>query len=163
MRLVEHALAKVTHIFEAWPAALSGAFAFGWLNLSGWATLHYEYRLVLIVVGAVALDTITGLVAAKHNGDQLSSTKMSRIVEKTVGYGAFTLVVWAVNQIVQTPSTVQSLTIAAALGAVACIELLSILENVSKLNIKRFGRVLAWVRGILNRHLDQLEPKENTE
>ncbi len=155
MRLVDSALSKAGVIVEAWQASAVGAFAFAWLNHSSWAALQYEYRLMVIAFLMVAVDTITGVAAAKHRGDPISSSVARRVLEKMIGYGATVLAVWGICEVVRAPQPIASLSVAMALGAIVAIEALSVLENVAKLNIKRLGPLLRWVRRLLNRELEQ--------
>jgi phage-related holin len=93
----------------------------------------------------VAVDTITGIIAAKSKGESIQSRMLYRIAPKLLVYNLLIITGYAVQQnmgIKWIPFTDIST------GVIALIEFKSILENVSKLIGKD---VFEYIKDLLNK------------
>ena len=93
----------------------------------------------------VAVDTITGIIAAKSKGESIQSKMLYRIAPKLIVYNLLIITGYAVQQnmgIKWIPFTDIST------GVIALIEFKSILENVSKLIGKD---VFEYIKDLLNK------------
>ena len=125
-------------------------------------------------VGAVLLDTVTGVRAARKRGDLVTSKGWGRIVDKGIGYGAWVAVSAYVNYVVpgasgQILSGVPFLDdfapmvagathvpILVALTLVTNKELISVLENVDQIGVK----MPSWFTDRIRKFLNKSQPSE---
>lgn len=108
---------------------------------------------LLISTGAMlVLDTVTGILAAKKTGDKIKSAKFGRLVNKMFGTGVLWITLAILGNVVGQMLGIVGLgavLISAGIGAVFLKEVLSILENLSRMGIyitpalKR--RILEWM------------------
>lgn len=103
---------------------------------------------ILVAFGLILVDAITGIIAAKKNGDKITSRGFYRTVEKIVVYAGAILSCEAVH-VVFLPSV--PITYGASL-AIVMTELKSVLENTT---IVSGVDILSQIKGML--------PKQNKE
>lgn len=109
---------------------------------------------LVFAVGAVLLDTVTGVRAARKRGDLVTSKGWGRIVDKGIGYGAWVAISAYINYVVPGASGqilagvpyldefapmiagATHVPILMALTLVTNKELISVLENVDAIGVK---------------------------
>lgn len=150
----------------------SGAVSF-WMQLvggNGWVKASAMYLGALVAwvlpsqavrdttiacVSLIALDTMTGVVAGIKAGHPLSSAKFSRVLSKAVAYSSVVAVVSICGKYLPGMSDFRIPGITAVLYLILATEGISVLENVSKLGVKLPKGLVKWLKGKLNKELDQ--------
>lgn len=91
--------------------------------------------LLLLIGGVIALDTLTGVMAAYKRDENITSRKLSRVIGKMVIYTFSILLIYGLDILVLTTwiETYMLITKIAA-GLILFIEGFSIDENIQKLN-----------------------------
>jgi phage-related holin len=97
----------------------------------------------------VAVDTVTGYLAARHEGQPPRSSKFGRILSKLTAYCALLSVAVTVSRHVPGASAVQGASVTGVLTLVILTEALSILENVKRMGFSLPWGIDAWLAGRL--------------
>ena len=90
---------------------------------------------VIVAMVAVAIDTMTGLMAAWQSG-QISSRGFARVIIKGAGYFSVCFVASAATRYVPGLTDMHGFGVGAALGVILLTELISILENVHRMGLE---------------------------
>lgn len=120
------------------PIVAAGTMGWGWKVGSvvlGWfMSLILPVQPFLICIGfLVAVDVITGVLAARHRGERLSSAKMGRTIPKVLLYPLAVIVSeLMVQTFFQTTPVANSLTYMVALF-ICAVEFQSAIENIGTL------------------------------
>ncbi len=141
---LKNAVIRLTEVFHK-PVTASVAALSGYISgMSAWyGGLAKPWQMVMVLGGFMALDLITGVMAAHKRGESISSGGLRRSCEKIIGYGACVLIVAGMTHTLEIPAPYDNVTVIGTVGAVIGIEALSVLENIATLKIRRLGPVLS--------------------
>lgn len=101
--------------------------------------------------GLIVLDTITGVVAAKISGEEITSAKMGRFFTKVVSYAlGVALIAFAVNAVPLENAeagakSIQNFLMTTLLAGIAATEIKSNLENLAKMGYELPAPVTKWL------------------
>lgn len=98
----------------------------------------------------VALDTVTGVLAARLTGTKITSAKFGRLLVKILAYCSVLLVVAIVGKNIAGLGQWHGPTCTAVLTAIILTESISIIENVNLMGFNGFG----WILDLLQKHLN---------
>ncbi|MEM6326359.1 MAG: phage holin family protein [Bacteroidota bacterium] len=121
--------------------------------------VHVEPLLIAAVFGLVALDFVTGLLAAKKRGEPIRSRAMRRTGFKFLEYAALILAAsFLTNAFAASPlAGLTALLQHGVILYIALTEMMSILENVTGSRAAAL-RVWGWVRGLGTQAPETLPP-----
>lgn len=126
-------------LIEKWQTGLAGAIAGG---LAWYAGLKHPWQALVVLLAMIALDTITGVMAARKEGRSLEEGVTRRVCEKVTAYLATAGATFLMLQVLATPREWKEGTITALLTGLVAIEFRSVLKNITKLRIERLGPFL---------------------
>lgn len=89
----------------------------------------------VVAIATVAVDTITGVMAAWQAGT-ISSRGFARVLMKMVGYGSVCFVASVATRYVPGMTDMHAFGVGAALGVILLTELISITENVHRMGVE---------------------------
>jgi hypothetical protein len=132
-------------LIEKWQTGLAGAIAGA---LAWYAGLKHPWQTLVILLAMVALDTVTGVMAARKEGRSLEDGVTRRVCEKITAYLATAGATFLMLQVLATPREWKEGAIGTLLAALVAIEFQSVLKNITKLRIERLGPFLRVVARI---------------
>lgn len=94
---------------------------------------------VLVAVGVlISLDTVTGIAASRKRGEKISSKKLKAVVIKTLLYNIGIIAAFIIEKHITDFIPFQKV----VLGAIATVEFLSLLENISDVTGKNIVKIV---------------------
>ena len=121
--------------------------------------------LALLAGGAIVIDTLTGMRAARVKGHRISSSGFGRVLDKSLGYLALVAVtayidryipgldadfLAAISWLPESLSKLNHLPVATVIFAVTIKEIISILENVEAMKVWLPPGLMPLIRKFLN-------------
>lgn len=143
----------------AWALKLTAAV---WAALMAWFVgANVVGPMFGVLVVFIALDWLTGLRAATHEGEPLESAKLSRTGEKLVNKGTGMVVLWILGLGLPGFGNVGYALPVAYLGYEIATEAWSIFENMARCGDALPGFITRRVKGILDAQEDPPEQSAN--
>jgi len=137
-----------------WPAAILG-------GLVGYLFPTQALQTAAVEAGAlIAIDTVTGMCAAKVSGKAITSAKFSRALVKVLGYSSVVAVVAIAHRHVPGGEHGQPITVTGVLTLVIFTEAISVFENVNAMGLKLPFGADDWLKARLPQGQTPKEPKE---
>jgi|CXWL01.1.fsa_nt_gi phage-related holin len=142
---------------NAWVKAISISFgaALAWI-LPSQAVRDTGIACIVLV----ALDTITGMVAAIRSGKPISSAKFSRVLSKLIAYGSVVSVVSICGKYLPGMVDFRIPLITASLYLILATEGISVLENAASLGVQLPPGLVKWLKGKLNDQIDSIQKED---
>jgi phage-related holin len=118
---------------------------FRWLNALCGAAVGFLFPVPALLTGAmgvmlvIALDTFTGIRAARRRGEPISSSKLRGLVDKLIAYFSLCALIAIVTRTVPALEIAQAPLMTFALSSKILRESVSVAENISKLGVGVFG------------------------
>lgn len=114
--------------YKGFVTCVGGAVA--WLLPAEW-----DKKAVLAVIVLMVLDFVTGITAAWVKGHKLQSVKAKKWVGRFVGYGVAIMLAALLPRLLHDMQRWQEILVAMVCGPMVATELISIVENLEKLNV----------------------------
>jgi phage-related holin len=93
-------------------------------------------QLAMSAFGAVLLDTVTGVIAARSSKDPITSAKLSRLMSKLIGYSSAVILCTIVPHNLPGMDGLAGGASTAVLTMVLVTEALSVIENLDRMGVK---------------------------
>lgn len=108
----------------------AGGGVVSWLFPGAW-----DKKAVFAVITLLLLDFVTGITAAWASGQRLQSAKAKRWVGRFIGYAVAILIAALIPRLMEGLSSYQEVMVAMICGPMVATELISLIENLEKLNV----------------------------